>query len=219
MRKGREATDGSLSHRTRETMSKQKSTTSYYPRPPKEGPDGPVKRLFTAIDIPQEIRDSICAALIDYPDLSARMGARLHLTLTFFGDTAESAIPELDRKLSLAAGPPPPKIELSSLGCFVRNYGKSILFAGLGPAPELQALKKNLDMATGFLKFTKGGKTKRFTPHLTLARFRPDEIPYPEDPGSLKLKGSFTALSFRLYESTLGYEGTKHTLINDYSLE
>ena len=127
-----------------------------------------MQRLFTAIEIPDDIRDML-------GDLDAPLpGARwididdMHLTLRFFGDLDGRTARDL---ADLLAGihQEPFELHIKGLGAFGGREPRT-LYAAVAANEPLERLQRTVDraaMAAGLPP-----EPRRYTPHITLARLR-----------------------------------------------
>lgn len=127
-------------------------------------------RLFVAVDVPDAVRDAIaaaCAPLRDRaPDARWVDPARWHLTLAFLGSVERERVPAISAALTAAtAAAAVPHVALDGRA---GTFRRQVLWAGLAPSPELDALAAAVraeltDVGIAF-------DDKPFRPHLTLAR-------------------------------------------------
>ena len=136
-------------------------------------------RLFVAVDIPADLLEGLNASLASLrarPEVtSARWttAANQHVTLKFLGWVDTEAVDPVATALALVASSHQPStITLAGLGAFPSERRARVLWAGLDdPAGLLKALASGLEAALAPLGF--GVEKRDFTPHLTLARFKP----------------------------------------------
>ncbi|TFF19915.1 RNA 2',3'-cyclic phosphodiesterase [Jiella endophytica] len=147
-------------------------------------------RLFTALEIPQDIAVSL--SLLRGGLSSARWidPENYHLTLRFIGDIeprlADEIVAALDRieRSSL-------RLSLSGLGAFGNKKPHSV-YAEVAPSPELAALQADIDRACRRLGLAPD--QRKFLPHVTLARVKNGK---PSDVAHyLALRGGFRSRSF-----------------------
>lgn len=180
-------------------------------------------RLFFALPLPDEALDALEAARRSFlaaggngadARAAAAFGrarwsprANLHLTLAFLGEYDEAGFAAALAAGDEAFGPfaPAPSsgfaLKLEGWGVFPRLGAATILWAGLGRSPELQAvavrLREALDRA--------GLRHDRspFKPHLTMARFSKPTDLRGLPPDAVAGVG-FRARTAALYRSVLG---------------
>jgi RNA 2',3'-cyclic 3'-phosphodiesterase len=173
------------------------------------------KRLFIAINLPENVKDSIEKELekikYDFTD-DVRFVDRenWHITVAFLGDQEDEAIlPILESMKEAAARFGPLKVELADLSYgppgrpprMIWLNGNAQSAAGLGEVKD--ALESNL--ADNGVTFK--SDYKKFSLHITLARlFSANQLPYI----GRKLQISFEAKSLDLMESALSPSGAKY---------
>ena len=146
-------------------------------------PEDESPRLFVAIDLPEEVRESLGRLQSDLRrlDLSGLRWTRpegVHLTLKFLGETPTSSIPAIEGALARAVqGTPPFRLALGEPGTFGNRRGPRVLWVDVEgdvqPLQRLQAAVERELEAAGFAP-----EEREFSPHLTLAR-----VPQPPRPG------------------------------------
>lgn len=182
-------------------------------------------RLFFALPLPDEALDALEAAGRAFTaagEMSGAFGrarwsprANLHLTLAFLGEYDEaglaaasaagdeafgrrSAQADAASEGAPSAGLP---LRLEGWGAFPRVGAATVLWAGLGRSPDLQALASRLRAALG----RAGLRHDRspFKPHLTMARFSKPADLRGLPPDAVAGVG-FRARTAALYRSALG---------------
>ncbi|SFG55898.1 RNA 2',3'-cyclic phosphodiesterase [Methylobacterium gossipiicola] len=125
-------------------------------------------RLFTGIALPSEVAEHLARAR------GALEGARwiepsdYHITLRFLGDVDETVAEALHEGLVAARIRPPLDLVLDGLGVFGNDKPRSLLatVAANLDLSDLQAEHERISRDAGAEP-----DTRRFTPHVTLARF------------------------------------------------
>jgi 2'-5' RNA ligase len=162
-------------------------------------------RLFTAIDIPADVKARM-AALLDrlrpLVKLSWIPVEKLHITTKFIGEWPEERLDELKRALASVKAPAPVDIVIHGLGRLPR-----VLYAAVEPNEALTALAAATEQAVG-------GRIedRPYRPHITLARTR-KRVPHIDF--ELSTIGSFRASSFALYLSAAG----KYTKLQEFTFK
>lgn len=178
-------------------------------------------RLFFSLPLPDEVKEKL------RPTLEAARKAsgdgvgftkleQLHFTLAFLGE-------QLSADQALAAGEslregPAFELVLSGVGAFPSTMRPRVLWIGVtGGAPELVAAAERLRAALEQRGFAL--EKRKFSPHLTLGRVRPQGergakralalIP----PGEL---ARWTAREACLMQSVLGKGGATHTVLQAF---
>ena len=97
---------------------------------------------------------------------------RIHLTLKFLGDVADTAIPEICTAVSQAAALNQPfDFEIGNCGCFGSADSARVLWVGVtGGQEDLETLHQAVDTNLANIGFSP--ERRKFNPHLTLARIR-----------------------------------------------
>lgn len=132
-------------------------------------------RLFVAIEIPNAVRAALGELIETLRDAcrDARWVrlAGLHVTLKFIGEMPPENVADIKAALKNVPPRAPIPLGFGGLGFFPNARRPSVLWAGVEAGPELGALAAAIELAVG----PTGGQPKehkKFTPHLTLARFK-----------------------------------------------
>ncbi|MCU8591810.1 MULTISPECIES: RNA 2',3'-cyclic phosphodiesterase [Streptomyces] len=137
-------------------------------------------RLFAAVLPPEGVTASLADEVAALRGLPGAEGLRWtgrpgwHLTLAFYGEVDDDAVPDLSARLERAARRTPPfGLALRGGGQFGRGR---VLWAGVagtggGDLPALRLLAGRAE-AAGRRAGLPTGAHRRYTPHLTLARSR-----------------------------------------------
>jgi 2'-5' RNA ligase len=176
-------------------------------------------RLFTALDIPDALRERIAA--LRTPDaLDARWTPpeQYHVTLRFIGEVDSETASDYDEALDTVTAP---EAECTPYGLDVlpSRRNPSVLIVGLDrTAPLLsvyQAVSNTLEGA-GL-----DPESRSYRPHVTLARLddcAPETVHRFLRTHDTNDFPSFTARQFHLYESTLTPDGAVHERRASYAL-
>ena len=133
-------------------------------------------RLFVAVDLPAEVREHLEAGTAG---LRASMDGwrwtpaeQWHLTLAFLGEVDEDRLPELTRRMGLAARRHEPfGLDLAGMGAFNSLRRARILWVGVGGDREsLTRLADSVSAGARRAKITL--EERRYRPHMTLGRRR-----------------------------------------------
>jgi 2'-5' RNA ligase len=132
-------------------------------------------RCFIAIELPQDIKESI-SSLIDKLRHISR-GIRwvpvenIHLTIKFLGEVKEDLIPEIEKRLSsICMNHGSFNIAVHRTGAFPNFKYPNVLWIGTDESEELKGLHKDIDESMSGLGFEK--EDRRFSPHFTMGRVR-----------------------------------------------
>ncbi len=170
-------------------------------------------RLFTAIDIPAEIREGLLALTRRLKPLAKIQWSpveNLHVTTKFIGEWPAERLNEMTAAL---AGIPPSgliKIDVRGLGWFPNDRRPRVFWAGVEGGEPLRNLARETEQTVARLGVPV--EERDYSPHLTLARNR-DGVPLKhlqEEIRGLPAAhcgfdfGSFEAGEFILYLSKAG---------------
>lgn len=136
------------------------------------GPAPVTRRLFFALWPPADVVDGLGELAVAAAQRFGGQPSRretLHMTLAFLGEVAESEIPAL-----IAAGhrvaAAPFSLQIDRLGFWRHNR---LLWAGCAPDAGLDALVAALGQNLAAAGHALPGRSRAFTPHLTLVRKLP----------------------------------------------
>jgi 2'-5' RNA ligase len=171
-------------------------------------------RLFTAVDLPTDIRARL-ALLLDQLNLLAKLQwtapEKLHITTTFIGEWPEARLEELHAVLGKVTSD---SFQISVRG--VRWMNKRVLCAGIEETTALATLASSTGAALAGIGVPI--EDRPYHPHLTLARRKHPGRVAQLDQVVAELSssdfGMFTATQFGLFLS----HGGKYTQIKDYVL-
>ena len=180
-------------------------------------------RLFTAIDVPAEVRDALQSFVHRLKPL-AKLGwssmENQHITTKFIGEWPEARLAELQRALAAVCEPAavePVPITIRGIGWFPDSGRPRVFWAGVEAGEALGALARRTEQAVVALGAPV--ETRAFAPHLTLARIRTAVSLKPLRDALDALPsgcgfdfGSFGATEFFLYLSA----GGKYTKLARY---
>lgn len=175
-------------------------------------------RLFAALPVPTDVAERLQALQIG---LEGRVvpPENLHLTLAFFGEIDEATAEDLHAALSGVTGPRP-TVTLDGVGAF-GNAKPHAIHAASRPDPALLQLQGKVAQAARRAGLTL--ESRRYTPHVTLSRYRPGQLSPREAAKRIEARAAFLARpfqpeSFALYRSDLGRSGPSYTRLHDYPL-
>jgi RNA 2',3'-cyclic 3'-phosphodiesterase len=179
-------------------------------------------RLFVALDLREEIRQSI-------RDLIARLkplagSARwvrpegMHVTLKFIGYVAEDQLDPIRVALAQIHSPHPIDLEFRGVGFFPNERRPRVIWCGIQASPNLAVLASAIDCALEPLGLAP--ETRDFVPHLTLARFNtPAKMPELARAAAEIESHEFGAAretEFHLFESILRQTGAEYRRLASY---
>lgn len=181
-------------------------------------------RCFVAIDLDDRIRDAVRV-------LRDRLGPgsigwrfldpeRVHLTLRFLGETDPQRIPALSGDLARACAlATPATVHLGRLGTFPPRGVARILWVDAADAEPAGALD-DLAARVGRVAESHGwpAETRRFRPHLTVARARRGSRPDRPPAGERVEAAPMRVDAVVLYESVLRPEGARYRELDRFQL-
>jgi 2'-5' RNA ligase len=169
-------------------------------------------RLFVALELPDDIKDTFAALKVD-----GRRTKRdqFHLTLRFIGDGIETSQFNAIKKALAEISAAPFEVQFRGVGQFPpvgngqRPKAARVLWAGIAPNLALTALAKQIEAAV--VKAGCAPEDRPFSAHMTLARLDP-----PKD--ASKFLESYPAFESRvmpvnefiLFSSVLSPQGATH---------
>ena len=132
-------------------------------------------RLFLAINLAPEMRSAVMDATSPLreaaPSLSWVDETRLHLTLKFLGEQAESVVAPLsDAMRDVASNHRTFRLSVREIGAFPNFRRARVVWMGVDREPRLEFLHHDVELACERLGFELEGRA--FRPHLTLARVK-----------------------------------------------
>lgn len=179
-------------------------------------------RLFVALEPPTEVKAALVALMGGVEDARWQAAAQLHATIFFVGEVDRhqaNRVAECLERLRF----PCTAVRLAGFGTFEggRRQRITALWAGLEPLDALTALHRKV--ARALLPAGIPPETRRFQPHITLARFPARGVP----PGALERflaaallpRLGWMADRLILYESSLGRGGAHYTPVLQVPLE
>ena len=132
-------------------------------------------RLFLAINFPAAVRREITTVTTPLRDCAPELGwtaeDRLHLTLKFLGEQAESRVGALAEALAKTAVQHREMVmTVGAIGAFPNFRRARVVWMGVSQDPRLELLHHDIEVAFDALGCELEGRP--FRPHLTLARVR-----------------------------------------------
>jgi len=178
-------------------------------------------RLFIGIRPPEPVRDLLVDAMEGLEGARWVDEENLHLTLRFVGEVERPVANELAAQLDRISGAPF-LLRLRGVGHFTRasRFGArpTALWAGVPDSAPLEALRQKVERACDAAGL--GRETRRFTPHVTLARLNRSSGgigTWLASFGDLRA-GPWEAREFILFESHLGHTGAHYVAVASYPL-
>jgi len=175
-------------------------------------------RLFIAVRPPEEVRDLLLDAMEGIEGARWVDEENLHLTLRFIGEVERPAANDLAAALG-AIRAEPFELRIEGVGHFTRKGQATALWARVPPDAPLEALRQKVERACEAAGL--GRETRRFTPHITLARLNRsagDISRWLASFGDMRA-GPWPVTDFILYESHLGHEGARYEPVARYPID
>jgi RNA 2',3'-cyclic 3'-phosphodiesterase len=183
-------------------------------------------RLFVALEIPQAVRREVSRRMARLRDRLPRArwvdAENLHLTLLFFGQVEEAAVPGLAAALRAAfAKHAPLELRLAGGGTFPPRRPARVAWVGMESPSDLVVLQADAAAAAvASIGFTP--EERPFHPHVTLARCDP---PWPRDAAD-KVAATFSGGVGQpfvvdhgvLFESKLSPRGPRYRIVESLPL-
>ena len=176
-------------------------------------------RLFTGLEIPDALRLQLSAYRGGLPGARWVEPENYHVTLRFIGDIEAGTAREVVAALEEVSPRGPVEVTFETLDSFGGRQPRVVMArAGANPAlAELQAEQEQLLRRIGLPP-----ESKRFVPHLTLARLR--NVSSTEVARYIAMHGqfaklSFTARRFVLYSSRASVGGGPYVVEAGYPLD
>lgn len=174
-------------------------------------------RLFVAIRPPEPIRERLLDTMEGIEGARWQDDEQLHLTLRFIGEVERPVANELAEAMARIDAPSFP-IDVSGVGHFERKGRPHAVWARVEPSEGLERLRQKVERACAGVGLERD--TRRFTPHITLARLGSGSGPVPPwlaAHGALRID-AFEADAFSLFESHLLQSGAHYEEVTRYRL-
>jgi RNA 2',3'-cyclic 3'-phosphodiesterase len=135
-------------------------------------------RLFFAVNFVPEVREELAMMATTLraaaPSVSWVPEPRLHLTVRFLGETAESLVPALAAGAEQVAGRFAPfSMAVGGAGAFPNLRAPRVVWFGVEPHPKLELMHHELELQLGGVGLEPDGRP--FRPHVTIGRCRGKE--------------------------------------------
>jgi len=175
-------------------------------------------RLFVALELPDTVRDRLVALQGGVPGARWSSDDQMHLTLRFIGEVDENVAHDIDDALS-GIRAPAFELELSGVGEFGGRNPRA-LWAGVKANGALLHLQKKVE--TALQRIGLEPETRKFSPHVTLARLRSsprDKVMAFLSHHGLFASGPIKIDRFVLFSSHQGSGGSVYHAERVYPLE
>jgi 2'-5' RNA ligase len=183
-------------------------------------------RLFLAISIPEAVREELRRLQRELtpflPPQSIRWTRpeQFHLTLKFLGNVSVTEVPALRETVhEICAVAPSMHLRAESVGVFPNEFSPRVFWVDIkNPDGQLARLQQQLEDAVG--PFAEKPEEKKFTAHVTLARFEKlkqhDAETFAAIARTDKVIGEWTAQEVQLMQSTLQPTGALHAILDTF---
>jgi 2'-5' RNA ligase len=178
-------------------------------------------RLFIGIRPPEPVRDALIDVMEGVEGARWQDDGQLHLTLRFIGEVERPVANEVAEALVEIEWPAFP-LRIAGVGAFERGGRRGgdphAIWARVPESRELEGLRQKVERACELAGLPR--ETRRFTPHITLARLGRGTGPIA---GWLATFGDLSASpwqveEFILYESHLGHTGAHYEPVAAFPL-
>jgi 2'-5' RNA ligase len=176
------------------------------------------KRLFIAIDPPQEVCEQLVSLCCGLPEARWTPINQFHLTLSFIGEVDGTTF--LDIRESLAELVQPSfDLRFKGVGFFPPRGAPRVVWAGVEASEPLMQLQRKI--TTHLRQQGIELEKRKYSPHITLARLR--QTPESKIGKYLALNNLFSSSrfpvdQFTLYSSVLGRKRASHIPEQEYFL-
>jgi 2'-5' RNA ligase len=181
-------------------------------------------RLFTGIDLPEEVRERLERLLMHLracAHLKWSPVYNLHVTLKFIGEWPEDRLPQLDAALRGMAPREPIPAEVKGLGWYPNPHHPRVFWAGVDGGDALTKLVKDIDGATAGIGVA--SEDRPFNAHLTLARIKEPAPLQALRSAIAQLEsvefGAFQVDRVCLFRSQPGSAGSIYTKLSEYPFQ
>jgi RNA 2',3'-cyclic 3'-phosphodiesterase len=173
-------------------------------------------RLFIAIRPPVAVREPLLDTMEALEGARWQDDEQLHLTLRFIGNVERPVADDLAAALASITWPSF-EVALEGMSHFERKGMPSAIWARVLPTPELKGLRMKIERACDLAGL--GHETRRFTPHITIARLSHRTGPIaPWLTRHSGLRAHWQADGFTLFESHLLASGAHYEVAAHYPL-
>jgi 2'-5' RNA ligase len=181
-------------------------------------------RLFTAIDLPDEMRlrlERLLAVLRGEAMVKWSPLDNLHITMKFIGSWPDDRCGEIEAALGDVDLPAPFPIELQGLDWFPNPRFPRVLVLGVKGGEPLTDLARRMDERLARLGVRR--EEREYSPHLTLARIKTPTPLTRLQARSAEMQpaavGTFIARAFYLYRSDQGPTSSHYRKLREYRFE
>jgi RNA 2',3'-cyclic 3'-phosphodiesterase len=179
-------------------------------------------RLFTGISIAPHVLDNLDKVLTDLRPLAPLNWSpleNLHITSKFIGAWPDEQLAELTRTLESVPAPSSFTLTIARFGFLPNPHRPRVFFAGVQAGPEPAELARRIDDALAPLGVAR--ENRAYTPHLTLARLRNENIRELREHIANMTNfdfGTFQVSEFHLYSSKPSRGGSVYAILATFPL-
>jgi len=179
-------------------------------------------RLFVALEVPAEVRETIAALIRELKPLDASWkwtrAENLHITLKFLGEISIQGFDEIVAALTEVPFEQSLTLCFRGLGFFPNDRRPRVLWVGIEGPPGLLNLARNVEDSLTGVGVERDDRA--FTPHLTLARSKEGRVA-PQLRETLTIcsgrnLGTVVASAFHLVRSDLKSTGAEYTTLASF---
>jgi 2'-5' RNA ligase len=185
-----------------------------------------LKRVFIAINLPEDIKNQLTAFQKRWPTLPIRWTKKenIHITLLFLGYLDQKQLLETIETTKRVAQKHKPFSVLLEKICYGPNPSRPrMVWVALKRNPELIGLQRELEESIFSLaSFKYKEREKRdYSPHITLGRLKRWEFQRLEDRPEIEESVSldFLVNSIEVMESQLKRDGAKYSILESCNLK
>jgi RNA 2',3'-cyclic 3'-phosphodiesterase len=183
------------------------------------------KRLFIAINIPEDIKHNIFSFANDLLGKNKYMrivpASNIHVTLKFLGNIGIERIEKIDRVLrETAGGFVEFRYKISEkINAFPGPKNARVIFMGIDTGGDkISRIYNKLEDNLNRIKIDR--EKRKFFPHVTIARVKSNkDIRQLIETDKVFLDGVLDCPELTLFESKLRPSGAEYIVLNNYSLK
>lgn len=169
-------------------------------------------RIFVAIKVSDDLRDPVLSIQRSIP-LNVRWISpdNLHITLIPPWEAGESETGSIVEKL-MKVSPPKTLVRFKSISFGPSPKEPRLIWMTADATNELSALKRDIEAALGI-----NSPQRAFIPHITIARFRPEEFSeFNVKELNIEINMAVASHGYSLIRSTFTKEGAIYSAIKDF---
>lgn len=172
-------------------------------------------RLFVGLSLPSEVRQRLLGVMGGVAGARWQTEDQLHLTLRFIGEVSEDRAEDIDSALRQTRFQPF-EIGLNGLGTFGSERKTRALWAGVSPEAPVTELAQKIEQAV--VRCGLPPETRRFSPHVTLARFKNGKprLDRVMGAGGDLWSPPWMVDQFHLFRSHLAHSGAAYEILATY---